>query len=382
MVPPESSNRSQIWVAIIIFINVIVALVLAIGLSSADNLSLFSDGGVTFEDEERGGIAVLPDDVGDPSVSITNPTATFTPTPLTQPTEMELAVDGAMPTETATPLPTSTRPTPQSFSPESVATYIAPNCVVTQPNGWNPYMVQAGDTLFRLSILGNTSMERIREVNCLPSLSLRSGATIFLPVESSAIPEASCNIRSDWDQYTVQPGDTLFRLGRTVGLTTSEIIYSNCLVTTSIRAGDVLRLPLSPLPVVTVSLTPFATSTPVPTVDGSGGGDDDDETSTPTSTPTSTATDTHTPTPTLTSSPSSTPTPLVMPTNTETPIPPTAVPSETFTPTPSPTTPVSGTAAVIDPQRGSVNGTFSLLSIGLIFGILIMQKKRLPEDVE
>jgi LysM repeat protein len=140
--------------------------------------------------------------------------------------------------------------------------------------------------------------------------SLASTATASETFTPTSIPSASatstptdmptltlCVLRSDWPVYRVQPGDTLFSLGRAIGSSADELRLANCLPNDQIFPGQLLYMPRLPrstfMPSFTATETPTATSAPTsitPTIT---------LTYTPI-TPTVTSTDTPTPTPYLT----------------------------------------------------------------------------------
>lgn len=106
----------------------------------------------------------------DGSTKYSAPNGTFfvmVSTPTATPTDMPTATPTLTPTVTNTPEPTDT-PTPEA-------------CVPNMPTGWVSYSYQAGDTLFNLAIETGTTVERIEEVSCISSSSLRVGTTVFLP---------------------------------------------------------------------------------------------------------------------------------------------------------------------------------------------------------
>ncbi len=92
-----------------------------------------------------------------------------------------------------------------------------------------------------------------------------------------------CVVRGDWQTYIVQPGDTLFRIASRVASTINELALANCLTNTNlINAGQQLRVPRLPVPPPTAVLntlrilSPLANSTVDTsarlTVSGSGRG--------------------------------------------------------------------------------------------------------------
>ncbi len=60
---------------------------------------------------------------------------------------------------------------------------------------------------------------------------------------------AQCSVRTDWQLYTVQRGDTLSRIARRNGISTAALMQGNCLTSTRILAGQSLRVPTGGNPV-------------------------------------------------------------------------------------------------------------------------------------
>jgi LysM repeat protein len=75
-------------------------------------------------------------------------------------------------------------------------------------------------------------------------MALISLISVALPVQ------AQCTPRTDWGTYTVVRGDTLSRIARSNNTTIALLVQGNCLTTTAIRWGQVLRVPgaASPTP--------------------------------------------------------------------------------------------------------------------------------------
>ncbi len=94
------------------------------------------------------------------------PTATPIPPP---PTEVPFIPPTPIP-PTETPLPTAT---PTLVDPRPA------ECRVPVPPGWQPYVVQAGDNLFRLALNRGITIQDIQRVNCIDGLI--AGETILLP---------------------------------------------------------------------------------------------------------------------------------------------------------------------------------------------------------
>jgi LysM repeat protein len=93
------------------------------------------------------------------------PTATLTPSITQKPAS-------PTPEPTNTEIPPTPEPTPEPVQTEETlfTDPRAASCTVPIPEGWLPYTVQAGDTLFRLAMDHNTTIEEISRVNCITGL--------------------------------------------------------------------------------------------------------------------------------------------------------------------------------------------------------------------
>ena len=172
------------------------------------------------------------------------------------------------------------------------------------PAGWIPIIVQPYDTLTSLSQVYRTSVELLRTKNCLLNDQLVAGSILYVPPlpTSTRVP---CGAPGNWGYYTVVAGDTLYHISLLYRVTVSQLMQANCLYTSNISVGQVLRVPNVP------TSTSAVTDTPSPTLT---------ETLTLTLTPSAPATETPSPT----ASPSGTAIPATSTSvSTDTPTPPT-----------------------------------------------------------
>lgn len=217
------------------------------------------------------------------------------------------------PTYTSSPSP----------SPSSTPTVVA---ACPPPAGWGTVIVQPGDTLESLASTYNTTIKALKRANCLTGNTIYPGSLIYVPgtLPPTAIP---CGPPPGWVYYVVQPGDTLYSLGRAYGVSVFALQQANCMGNlTTIRVGQRLYVP-NVTPAFTPTFTPRPSATPTPSQTPSPTAISPTPSWTPTSSvtpPSSTPTDTPTPTSTFTDTPTPTDTPI--PTDTSTP-------TETFTPT-------------------------------------------------
>jgi LysM repeat protein len=205
-------------------------------------------------------------------------------------------LDGATQTEalpeTPTATPTNTMPPPPTTCPP--------------PFGWVAIRIQPFDSLESLARAYRVDVARLKEANCLLSDELVSGSILYVPLLASNT-QVSCGAPAGWVVYTVQPGDTLFRIGLLYRVSVSQLQQANCLgASSAIFSGQRLRVPNV--------ATSTATFTPVLPATATG-------TATLTATLDLTADASLSPTPTSSASNTPTQTPTVGPTATATPTP-------------------------------------------------------------
>lgn len=186
----KQSVPQQVLIGIIIVISVIMTLLGGVILAFAENPAL--SGGVPAATR---GVTVTPI-----RLSTLPPTATSGGTPVAVgPTIVTLPPDtplpaSATPSPTSTFLPTPTRtisptPTDPPTSTSSALVTITP-CHI--PQGWLPYSVQPGDTLFRIGLKYGLTVDQLMKANCLTSAHIDAGDTLYVPpVTPKAVPTSA-----------------------------------------------------------------------------------------------------------------------------------------------------------------------------------------------
>jgi LysM repeat protein len=183
--------------------------------------------------------------------------------------------------------------------------------VCNPPVGWLQIIVSASDTLYTIAERYKTTADILNASNCLNNTIPSAGALLYVPPVPT-VTVIPCGPPAGWvKRHIVQPGDNLFRIALSYGITYPQLQRANCMgSSTTIYAGQLLWVPNVPTRTPGITIVPnFPTATPSFTP----------------APPTSTFIVTDSPVPTLTP----------VPTNTN--IPPTATAS--ITPFPSPTTP-------------------------------------------
>jgi LysM repeat protein len=201
-----------------------------------------------------------------------------------------------------------------SPSPSSTASYTPPPPPTTcpPPAGWLPVVIQPDDTLDSLAQTYNTPVETLRSANCLYGDELVVGTFLYVPPLPTAT-RIPCGAPVGWINYIVKSGDTLYQISLLYRVSVPQLQQANCILTTNIRAGQVLKVPNVP------TSTPWMTSpTTIPTL-----------TSEPTLRPTGEAPTATPETPSPTTeipSPTTQPTETIQPSNTPPPTEPVSAP--------------------------------------------------------
>jgi len=109
--------------------------------------------------------------------------------------------------------------------------------------GSQTYVIQPGDTLFSIGRRFGVSVSAIQAANGLGTSTLIiAGDTLDIPAGSGQVPGGPGS--GGPDSYAVQPGDTLFSIAQRFGTTVSELQSANDLgSSTTIFAGQTLSIP-------------------------------------------------------------------------------------------------------------------------------------------
>ncbi len=228
-----------------------------------------------------------------PTLPLSFPTPTATQTP---------ALQTATETATASPSPTATQAL-------AVATLCNPN----PPAGWIRIFTASSDTVYSIAQRYKTTAESLNAANCLTSFDLPAGYALYVPPVPT-VTIIPCGPPAGWVRtHIVQPGDNLYRIALSYGITYPQLQRANCMgSSTTIYTGQRLWVPNVP------TRTPVPGTTVVPEFPTATA------TATATSVPTSTSTEPPTATATITAFPTSTWTPIPTVTNT----PPSPPPSQ------------------------------------------------------
>jgi LysM repeat protein len=164
------------------------------------------------------------------------------------------------PTTTQTETPTATA---------SLALALASPTACTPPAGWILVTTGSGDTVYTLAQRYKTTAENLNAANCLTSADLAAGIALYVPPVPT-VTVVPCGPPFGWVRnYIVQPGDTLFRIALLYNITYPQLQRGNCMgSSTIIYTGQRLWVPNvpihTPVPGVTIipTLPTFSTSYP------------------------------------------------------------------------------------------------------------------------
>jgi LysM repeat protein len=190
-----------------------------------------------------------------PTISLSFPTGTFTVS--------ASALSGtptATQTQTLTPFLSET-----AFATNTL--FVQASC--TTPSGWVRIFITAGDTIYSLAQRYKTTAENLGAANCLSSFDVPAGLALYVPPVPT-VTVIPCGPPAGYvRRYVVQPGDNLYRIAISFGITYQQLQRANCMGTsTTIYAGQLLWVPnlptRTPVPGVT-NIPDFPTAIPTQT---------------------------------------------------------------------------------------------------------------------
>ena len=102
---------------------------------------------------------------------------------------------------------------------------------------YTSYIVKAGDSLYKIANEYGISVETIKQANNLTSNLLSIGQILKIPTE---------NIETNYKEYEVKAGDSLYKIAQLFNTTVDEIMNANNLQTTILSVGQILKIPTTP----------------------------------------------------------------------------------------------------------------------------------------
>ena len=106
-----------------------------------------------------------------------------------------------------------------------------------QIENYSTYIVKAGDSLYKIATLYQTSVNAIKDINNLTTNNLSIGQTLKIPTTNN-IPTSS-----NYQIYNVKSGDSLYAIARKFNTTVNDIKNLNNLTTNNLSINQTLKIP-------------------------------------------------------------------------------------------------------------------------------------------
>ena len=110
---------------------------------------------------------------------------------------------------------------------------LIPN-IYTENNQYDTYIIEKGDSLYKIANEFNTTVDELMKINNLSSNLLSIGKKILIPKKNS----------SDEFEYVVKAGDSLYSIANRYNTTVDEIKKINNLSSNLLSIGQILKLPI------------------------------------------------------------------------------------------------------------------------------------------
>ena len=117
-----------------------------------------------------------------------------------------------------------------------IATYEG-ETIPSLPGSGNYYVVQTGDSLWKIANQYGITVDELKRLNNLTSNNLTVGQILELPNQN--------NSNTSSNTYTVKAGDSLWNIANKYGITVNELKSLNNLTSDNLSIGQVLKVPAS-----------------------------------------------------------------------------------------------------------------------------------------
>lgn len=110
------------------------------------------------------------------------------------------------------------------------------------PNATGTYTVKPGDTLWEIARMYNMSVDQLKQMNNLTSNVISIGQVLNVSSNTTSNPSQSTPPSVSGQTYTVQAGDTLWKIANMYDTTVDELIRLNNLSSNILSVGQVLKV--------------------------------------------------------------------------------------------------------------------------------------------
>ncbi len=139
------------------------------------------------------------------------------------------------------------------------ALQIGQTLIISESAGTTPttenyivYTVKSGDSLWKIANEYETTVSDIVDLNNLENNNLQVGQQLKIPTNTVTVPQS--------DFYIVQSGDSLWKIANQLGVSVNDIIEANNLASTVLQVGQQLKIPGSTGTTPTPPVTPPSTT--------------------------------------------------------------------------------------------------------------------------
>lgn len=109
----------------------------------------------------------------------------------------------------------------------------------TNPNTLFMYTVKSGDTLYKIAMKYNTTVNEIMKLNYLKNTNLSIGQILRIP---EMYTKEEDMVMPSYINYTVKSGDTLYSIARKYNVDINTLMKDNALTSTNLTIGKNLRI--------------------------------------------------------------------------------------------------------------------------------------------
>lgn len=103
---------------------------------------------------------------------------------------------------------------------------------------YSTYIVQKGDSLYKIASLFKTSVNLIKELNNLTTNNLSIGQTLKIPANNINLTPTVTN------NYTVKSGDSLYQIAKKYNTSVEELKKLNNLSSNNLKINQILKIPV------------------------------------------------------------------------------------------------------------------------------------------
>lgn len=125
---------------------------------------------------------------------------------------------------------------------KAVTEYLGYNYVPLSDGASSFYVVKVGDSLYKIANQLGVSVAELKRANNLNSDSLSIGQKLIIPTKEVQVPTTTPPA-SDYINYTVKSGDSLYKIANQYGISVNDIIEFNELPSTVLSIGQQLLIP-------------------------------------------------------------------------------------------------------------------------------------------